>query len=74
MDRIKTPFFTGIITLDNIIATTNYDMALELYYTHNQKKYIDGFLPIFNPLIKKFSSPTLLNPVGIRVKLRLPAG
>ncbi|MHA1878310.1 MAG: SIR2 family protein [Promethearchaeota archaeon] len=64
-DIINTPNSKGNRRLlGDIIVTTNYDMSLELYYAHNQIRYIDGFHPTANPLIKKFTKETGFNPFG----------
>jgi len=45
----------GKIRVSDRIVTTNYDMALELYFQYTEKPFHDGFEPTKNPLIKQFT-------------------
>jgi len=54
----------GQVSLDKIIATTNYDMSLELYFLAKGIKYIDGYDKIEgrNELIKYFRWEDVFDP------------
>ena len=58
--------FNGIaytdLPLNKVIATTNYDMALEIYFLDKAKTYLDGFTPTDNPLIKNFDFNKVYQP------------
>ena len=54
------------IPLDMIIATTNYDMSLELYFMSNEIYYSDGYTGPSGSLIKKFAPNMLQNAYNYR--------
>ena len=48
--------------MGHIIATTNYDMSLELYFTFKEISFQDGYRPSRNQLEKYFEPSYLDNP------------
>lgn len=48
--------------LGHIIATTNYDMSLELYFNSKGISYNDGYSPTQNQYIKSFNQNVIRDP------------
>lgn len=48
-----------------VIATTNYDMAIESYFYSKNFKYVDGYESDNNPFIKNFKWEVIKDPLSI---------